>query len=110
MNATDFLAALDVRTSDDDTAIEAAWTKQRGIENIRPVGRGDQNHALVGFETVHFDQQRIQRLLAFVVTASQAGAAMAAHGVYFIDEDDAGRIFLALFEQVAHTACADADK
>ena len=94
----------------DDAAIEAAGTKQRRIENIGPVGRGDQNDAFIRFEAVHFDQQGIQRLLAFVVTAAQARAAMAAHGVNFVDEDDAGRVLLALFEQVAHAACADADE
>ena len=94
----------------DDAAVEAAGAQQRRIEHIGPVGRGDQDHAFVGFEAVHFDQQRVQRLLAFVVSAAQAGAAMAADGVNFIDEDDAGRVLLALLEQVAHAAGADADK
>src|SRR5215813_7381909 len=35
---------------------------------------------------------------------------MAADGVDLIDEDDAGRVFLALFKQVAHTRSAHADK
>ena len=61
-------------------------------------------------ETVHFHQQRVQRLFAFVVPAAQAGSAMAAHGVNFIDENDARRVFLALFEQVAHAARAHADE
>ena len=35
---------------------------------------------------------------------------MAADGVDFIDEDDAGRILLGLLKHVTHTACADADE
>src|SRR3954447_2196952 len=35
---------------------------------------------------------------------------MAADRVDFVDEDDAGRILLALFEEVADAACADADE
>src|SRR3546814_2502138 len=35
---------------------------------------------------------------------------MTADGVDFVDEDDAGRILLRLFEHVAHTRCADADE
>ena len=35
---------------------------------------------------------------------------MAADRVDFVDEDDAGRILLALFEHVAHTRSADADE
>ena len=33
---------------------------------------------------------------------------MAANGVDFVDEDDAGSVLLALLEEVAHAACADA--
>ena len=35
---------------------------------------------------------------------------MAAHGVNFVDKYDAGSVFLALFEQIAHAAGADADE
>ena len=51
-----------------------------------------------------------KRLLALIVTAAQAGAAVAADGVDFIDEDDAGRVLLALLEEVAHAAGAHADE
>jgi hypothetical protein len=40
-------------------------------------------------------RQLVERLLALVVTAAEAGAAMAADRVDFIDEDDAGRVLLA---------------
>src|SRR5947209_6455967 len=44
------------------------------------------------------------------MTAAQAGTAMASDCVDFINEDDARRIFLALFEEIAYAACADADE
>src|ERR1019366_10752220 len=47
-------------------------------------------------------------MLALVVSAAQACATMAAHGVNLVDEDDAGRILLALLEKVADSACAHA--
>src|SRR5205807_409243 len=65
---------------------------------------------LVRFEAVHLDEQLIQRLLALVVSAAEAGAAMASDGVNLVDEDDAGGVLLALLEQVAHARCADADE
>ncbi len=71
VHAENFFAALDVRTRHDDAAIEAAGAKQRRIENIRPVGRGDQDHAFVGFKAVHFDEQGVQGLLALVMTPAQ---------------------------------------
>ena len=66
--------------------------------------------AVVRLEAVHLDEQLIQRLLAFVVTAAKAGAAMTADRVDLVDEDNARRVLLALLEEVANTRRADADK
>ena len=93
-----------------DLAVEAAGTQQRRVEHVGTVGRGDQDDALIRLEAVHLDQQLVQRLLALVVAAAEAGAAMAADRVDFVDEDDAGRVLLRLIEHVAHARRADADE
>ena len=110
MDLEDLLAAADVGVRHHDLAVEAARPQQGGIEHVGTVGGGDQDHAFVGLEAVHLDQQLVQRLLALVVAAAQARAAMAADGVDFIDEHDAGRVLLGLLEHVAHAASADADE
>ncbi len=110
VNLEDLFAADDIRIRHHHLAVETARAQQRGIEHVRPVGRGDQDHALVGFKAVHLDQQLVQGLLALVIAAAEAGAAMAADRVDFVDEDDAGRILLGLFEHVTHTRGADADE
>ena len=110
VDAEDFLAALHVGQVDGDLAVEAAGAQQRGVEHVRPVGGGDDDDALLGVEAVHLDEQLVERLLALVVTAAHAVAAVAADGVDFIDEDQAGRVFLALLEHVAHAGGADADE
>src|SRR4029453_16915385 len=84
--------------------------QQRWIEDVGPVGRGDDDHAVVGLEAVHLDEQLVERLLALVVTAPAGGTAMAADRVDLVDEDDARRVLLALLEQVADAAGADADE
>ena len=104
------LASAHVGTGHDHAAVKAAGAQQRGIEHVGTVGGGDEDDALVGFEAVHLHQQLIEGLLALVVSAAQSGAAMASDGVDFIDEDDAGRVLLALLEQVADAAGADADE
>jgi len=43
----------------------------------------------------HLDQQLVQGLLALVIAATEAGAAMAANGVDFVDEMMQGAFFLA---------------
>ena len=100
----DLLAADHVRVRHHDLAVEAAGAQQRRIEHVGPVGGGDQDDAFVGLEAVHLDQQLVERLLALVIAAAEAGAAMAADRVDFVDEDDAGRVLLGLLEHVAHAA------
>ncbi|OIQ67461.1 hypothetical protein GALL_509590 [mine drainage metagenome] len=91
-------------------AVETARAQQRRVEHVRPVGRRDQDHAFIGLEAVHLDQQLVQCLFALIIAAAEAGAAMPADRVDFVDEDDAGRILLGLFEHVPDTRGADADK
>ena len=72
------------------------------VEHVRPVGGGDQDDAFIGLETVHLDEQLVERLFALVIAAAKARAAMAADRVDFVDEDDAGCVLLGLLEHVAH--------
>ena len=106
----DLASALAVRAVDDDLAIEAAGAQERGVEDVGTVGGGDQDDVVLHLEAVHLDEQLVQGLLALVVTAAQAGAAMASDGVDLVHEDDAGSVLLGLLEQVAHAAGANADE
>ena len=106
----DPLAPPHVGAGHDDLPIEAAWPQEGRIEDVGAVRRGDEDHAVVGLEPVHLDEELVQGLLALVVAAAQAGAAMPADGVDLIDEDDARGVLLPLLEQVAHARGADADE
>src|SRR5512135_2224545 len=92
--------AIEVRPREHHHAVEPARSQESRIEYIGAIGRGNENHTLVALEPVHFDEELVKGLLAFVMTAAESGAAMPAHGVYLIDEDDAGRVLLTLFEEV----------
>ena len=106
----DLLAARAVRAVDDDLPVEAARAQQRRVEDVRAVGGGDEDDVVLHLEAVHLDEQLVERLLALVVAAAEAGAAVAADRVDLVDEDDAGRVLLGLLEQVAHARGADADE
>lgn len=93
-----------------DLPVEAAGPQQRRVQDVRPVGGRDQDDAGPRVEPVHFDQQLVQRLLALVVPAAQARAALAAHGVDLVDEDDARVVLFGLVEQVAYPGRADTDE
>ena len=110
MDLEDRRAALHVRAVEDDLAVEPAGAQERRVEDVRPVGRGDDDDVRVRVEAVHLDEDLVQGLLALVVAAAEAGAALAADGVDLVDEDDARRIALGLVEQVADAAGADADE
>src|SRR2546430_15620748 len=98
MHAQDLFAALEIGHIDHDLAIEASRPQQRGIEDIGTVRGREQDYPIVAFKSIHFDEKLVERLLALVVTAAEAGAAVAADGIDFVDEDDAGRVRLALLE------------
>ena len=88
MHLQDALAALHVGHVHHDLAVEAAGAQQRRVEHVGAVRGGDEHHGVVGLEAVHLHEQLVKRLLALVVAAAQAGAALAAHGVDLVDEDD----------------------
>ena len=49
-------APLEIGRVDHDLTVETARTQQRRIEDVRPVRRGDEDHAVVRLEPVHLDQ------------------------------------------------------
>ena len=110
VNLQDAFAAANVRASDDNPAIKAARAKQGRIEHVGAIGRRHQDDAVIGLKTIHLDEKLVERLLAFVMTTAETGTAMASDCIDLIDKNDARSIFLALFEKVADTAGADADK
>ena len=111
MHLEDLDAAVLVRTVDQDLPIESTRTQERGIEDLRPVGRGEQDDALARVEAVQLDQELVERLLLLVVAARHGSdATRAAHGVELVDEDDAGRHRARLLEQVAHAGGPHADE
>ena len=94
---------------DQHLAIEAAGPQQRRVEDLRAVGRGHQDDTDARVEAVQLDEQLVQRLFPLFVR-DRADAARLAQRVELVDEDDARRLLLGLFEQVAHARGADADE
>ena len=90
--------------------VEAAGAQKRGIQNVRAVGRGKHDNAFFAVEAVHFDKHLVERLLALVVSAAEAGSAGAPDGVKFVYKDNGRRALSSLFEQIAYTACTHADE
>ena len=111
MHIEDFAALFEIGQFDVDLAVEPAGTQQRFVQNVGPVGCGQDNDSGVRPESVHLCQQLVQRIFAFVIRrVTDVFASGPSDGVDFIDEDDARCFLLGLAEQVAHARCPDADK
>ena len=104
------LAALHVRRAHGDLPVKPAGAQKRRVQNVRAVGGRHYNNAGVGVKAVHLHQQLVQGLLALVVTAAQAGAAVAPHGVDLVDEDDGRGRALGGRKQIPHARSAHANK
>src|SRR5210317_484836 len=108
MHVQDFLAALNVWVWHRHLTVKPTGAQQCWVQNVAAVCGGHDDHTFVRLKPVHFDQQLVQCLFAFVITTAVTCATMATHGVDFVDKHDTGCVFLGLFEHVAHTACTDA--
>src|SRR3990172_8849869 len=99
-------SSLDIGAVNHDPTVKAPRTEQRRIQYVRAIGRGNENHSLVGLKTIHLDQELIESLLSLV----ESGSSMAPHRVDLIDEDNARGIFLPLDKKISHPGSSDADK
>ena len=102
MHQEDSLPPLDIRIENHDLSVETSRPGEGRIQNVRTVCGCDEDDSLVGFETVHFNQERVQGLLSFVVPATKASTSVSPDSIDLVDKDDTGSMFLALFEQITH--------
>ena len=108
VNIQNLFAPTDVGKRHDHLAVKAPRAQKRRVEHVGTVRRGDHDDVRTRLEPVHFDEHLIEGLFAFVVAATEPGAALTAHRVDFVDEDDAGSVLLGALEHVAHAGGADA--
>ena len=90
-------------------AVKSSGTQQSLVEHVGTVGSCKNDHAAVGSEAVHLDEQGVERVLALVVAAHRRVlCAGTAHGVDLVDEYYTWSLLLGLAEEIAHAACSHA--
>src|SRR3989344_3198027 len=104
VNGENSFAVINIRRVQHHAAIKPSRTEQSGIQHIRTVGGGHDDHAGVWFKPIHFHEDLVEGLLPFIVRTAESAAALSAHGVNFINKHNAGRSLFALRKQVAHAA------
>ena len=106
VDAEDLLAADEVRRGDEHLTVEAAGTKQRGIEVLKTVRGAHHDDPVVGGEAVQLDEQLVQRLI--LLTVEPVPRARGADRVELVDEDDRGRVLPRLGEELPDAGGAEA--
>src|ERR1022692_3690947 len=79
------LTSLHVGGRDEDLAVEATRTQQRGVELVEQIRGGDHDQAATCLKAVHLNEQLIERL---VLLAGEIGAATSADGVELVYKND----------------------
>ena len=105
MHLQNFFTATHIRTVYGNLTVKTTRTQQCWVQNVRTVGCCDDNNAFVAVEAVHFYQQLVQCLFAFIMTAAHTSTTLTAHCIDFVDKNNPRCIFLGLFKQVSYTGC-----
>mmetsp|Transcript_30476 Transcript_30476/g.81987 ORF Transcript_30476/g.81987 Transcript_30476/m.81987 type:complete len:351 (-) Transcript_30476:793-1845(-) len=105
----DVTAPHDVRQVDEDLAVKAARPHEGVVQDVRPVGRCEDDDARRGVEAVHLHEELVERVLTLVVASREAAlAALAPHRIDLVDEDYARGHGARLGKEVADARGTDA--
>ena len=86
-----------------DLTIKAPGAHQSLVQDVRPVGRSQDDDSAVCAESVHLSEELIQCVFAFVIGPhTRVFPARPADGIDFVDKDDCRSFLLRLLEQIAH--------
>lgn len=112
MDLENILAAGHGRSVDVDMSVESSRTHQGLVEDIWPVGAGEDDYLLRGVETIHLREDLVESRLALVVTATTETAVRTgpSNGVDFVDKDDARRVLARRREQITDAGRTHTDK
>ena len=92
------------------TSVKSSRSKQSRIQNIRAVGCCQNNNIGLAIKAIHFHQNLVQSLLAFIMTATHTRATLTTHGINLINKDNAWSIFLSLRKQISHSTSTNTNK
>ena len=92
-------------------SVEASCPQQCLVENICSVGGSEYDDTRIGAEAVHFGEQLVEGVFAFVVDVHiGVSASGTSYGVYLVDEDDTRSTCFCPLEEVAYAACSYTDE
>jgi hypothetical protein len=110
VHAKNLLSPANVRQRNNHLTIKAAGAEQRRIKNVRPVGCRNHDNAGNAFKAVHLDEQLVECLLPFIISAAKTCTTLTTDSINFINEDNARSLLLCLLEHIPNTRSSDTNK
>src|SRR5690554_246869 len=108
MHLKDRFSPNDVRLIYADLTIKSTCSQQCRIQNVRSVGRSQNNNSGICPKSVHFYQERVKGVFPFVVRARHLPfSSGSSNRIYFINKDDTRCLFFGLLKKVSYTRSTD---
>lgn len=104
VNAQNIRSGLDARRREFDFTIDAAWSEERGVQNVQTVRGHDDFDVLGGLETVQLVEELQHGALDLRVASRGAFDSRRTNAVDFVHEDDGRRMLTCHDEELAHHA------
>src|SRR4030042_254729 len=109
MDFQNLLSTIDIGSVDHHMTVESPGSEKSGIQNLRSVGGGHDNHPWIGVKTIHLRQELIECLLLFVVSPHGIDPARLSEGIQFVNENNTGSMVLSLSKEVPDSCCSHSD-
>ena len=110
MDFEDFFSIFEGGEIDRHLAIESTRPQECLIEDIGTIGRCHDDHIGIVIESVHLCENLIERLFAFIVTASDTRGSLLSDGIDLIDEYDRRCTLTSILEEITDTCSTDSDE
>ena len=110
MHAKNLFATGKIGCANTDLSVESSRSKKSWVQDVWAVGGGDQDHADVGVESIHFNKQLVEGLFALVVSATDTGTALTTNRIDFVNEDNRRRRGLGLLKKISYPGSSNTDK
>lgn len=110
MDIKDFDTLFEGWFADVDFAVKSPWPHQRRIEDVRTVGRCDDNYTTFIIKTIHLCEYLVEGLLLFLMAACRPATSFLTDCIDLIDKDDTCACCFGFAKEISDFGCAESDK
>ena len=102
-----FLSSTDIRDGDNNLTVKTSRPEQGRVKDIWSVGGRHDDDTVIGFKTIHLNQELVQSLFSLIMTSAKTGTAMTSDRIYLINKDNTGGALFPLGKHIPDTGGTD---